>query len=150
MTAKERSKTKVDSNVVSVESAALLGLLADIRAAVGDPNGKLMQDELVEHCCRVTNAAQKAEALADFWDKHGGGNGVMARSKEDAMILACRSISWPDAQAEAPPPAPQRKTPREGGTTNCHSCGVEISQSALCPSCWHKLAFPSENAGGQS
>lgn len=30
--------------------SALLGLLADIRAAVGDPTGKLMQDELVERC----------------------------------------------------------------------------------------------------
>lgn len=29
---------------------ALLGLVSDIRAAVGDPKGKLMQDELVEHC----------------------------------------------------------------------------------------------------
>ena len=31
-------------------SASLLNLIADIRAAVGDPTGKLMQDELVEHC----------------------------------------------------------------------------------------------------
>lgn len=36
----------------------------------------------------------------------------------------------------------RRKTPRDGGTTNCHSCGAEISQGALCPSCWHKRAFP--------
>lgn len=48
-----------------VASTALLGLLADIRAAVGDPNGRLMQEELVEHCRRVTNAANKAEALAE-------------------------------------------------------------------------------------
>ena len=32
------------------EARALLGLLADIRAAVGDPTGRLMQDELVERC----------------------------------------------------------------------------------------------------
>ena len=31
-------------------NAAVYGLLADIRAAVGDPTGKLMQDELVAHC----------------------------------------------------------------------------------------------------
>jgi hypothetical protein len=31
----------------------LLGLIADIRAAVGDPTGKLMQDELVEHCRKL-------------------------------------------------------------------------------------------------
>ena len=33
--------------------SALLGLLADIRAAVGDPTGKLMQDELVERCRKL-------------------------------------------------------------------------------------------------
>lgn len=82
----------------AVGSTALLGLLADIRAAVGDPTGKLMQDELVEHCRRVTNAAKKAQSLADFWEKHGGGNGVAARAKEDAMILACRMIDWPNAE----------------------------------------------------
>jgi hypothetical protein len=32
------------------DNTRLLGLIADIRAAVGDPQGKLMQDELVEHC----------------------------------------------------------------------------------------------------
>lgn len=31
------------------ENASLLRLLADIRAAVGDPQGKLMQDKLVTH-----------------------------------------------------------------------------------------------------
>lgn len=57
MTAKKRIKSKVDANAVSVESTALLGLLADIRAAVGDPTGKLMQDELVEHCRKLTHSA---------------------------------------------------------------------------------------------
>jgi len=32
---------------------ALLRLVADIRTAVGDPKGKLMQDELVEHCRKL-------------------------------------------------------------------------------------------------
>jgi hypothetical protein len=53
MTAKKRIKSKADCNAVSGESTALLGLLADIRAAVGDPTGKLMQDELVEHCRKL-------------------------------------------------------------------------------------------------
>lgn len=97
MTAPNAIENTGDSNAVSVESTALLGLLADIRSAVGDPNSRLMQDELVEHCRRVTNAAQKAEALADFWEKHGGGNGVAARAKEDAMILACGMIDWPNS-----------------------------------------------------
>jgi hypothetical protein len=53
MTANKRIKSKVDANAVSVESTALLGLIADIRAAVGDPTGKLMQDELVERCRKL-------------------------------------------------------------------------------------------------
>jgi hypothetical protein len=45
------------------EARALLGLLADIRAAVGDPTGKLMQDELVERCrkLRADNELLRAE-----------------------------------------------------------------------------------------
>lgn len=31
------------------QNASLLRLIADIRAAAGDPNGRLMLDELVEH-----------------------------------------------------------------------------------------------------
>jgi len=40
------------------ENLRLLSLLADIRAAVGDPTGKLMQDDLVERCraLRLTDA----------------------------------------------------------------------------------------------
>lgn len=32
------------------EVGVVVKLLADIRAAVGDPEGRLMQDELVAHC----------------------------------------------------------------------------------------------------
>jgi hypothetical protein len=44
------------------ENVAVYGLLADIRAAVGDPTGKLMQDELVERCrsLRLTDAEREA------------------------------------------------------------------------------------------
>lgn len=34
---------------LKAQNASLLRLLADIRSAAGDPNGRLMQDELVEH-----------------------------------------------------------------------------------------------------
>lgn len=57
MTAPINSAVSQDSNAVSVESTALLGLVADIRAAVGDPTGKLMQDELVEHCRKLAHSA---------------------------------------------------------------------------------------------
>lgn len=34
-----------------------INLIADIRAAVGDPKGKLMQDELVAHCAELKRKA---------------------------------------------------------------------------------------------
>lgn len=33
--------------------ATLLGLVADLRAALGDPEGRLMQDELIAHARRL-------------------------------------------------------------------------------------------------
>ncbi len=38
---------------------ALLSLVADIRSAVGDPKGELMQDELVARCCSMRDALEK-------------------------------------------------------------------------------------------
>lgn len=35
---------------------------------------------------------EKAASLVKFWEEQGGGNGVMARAKEDALILACGSL----------------------------------------------------------
>ncbi len=49
--------TDFESGRVPIRSNALLGLLADIRAAVGDPTGKLMQDELVERCRKLAHSA---------------------------------------------------------------------------------------------
>jgi hypothetical protein len=43
--------------------AAALRLIADIREAAGDPEGKLMQDELVERIRRMRKALEKIQAL---------------------------------------------------------------------------------------
>jgi len=48
----KKSPSKTDRQS-AVPCSALLGLLAEIRAAVGDPTGKLMQDELVERCRKL-------------------------------------------------------------------------------------------------
>jgi len=40
-------------------SSALLQLVADIRTAVGDPTGKLMQDELLAHCRSLAASSQE-------------------------------------------------------------------------------------------
>lgn len=39
------------------QNTSLFRLLADIRAAAGDPSGRLMQDELVEHIGKLKEAA---------------------------------------------------------------------------------------------
>ena len=51
------------------EEFTLLGLIADIRAAAGDPTGKLMQDELVQHIAAVVkerdDLRERMEAIAE-------------------------------------------------------------------------------------
>ena len=65
---------KLKKNVVEVSVHGLLGLVADIRAAVGDPTGKLMQVDLVAHCRSMRSALEKlavAESSGD-WGKDLG------------------------------------------------------------------------------
>lgn len=56
------------NNILNVmnDIIGLLNLIADIRVAVGDPTGKLMQDELVEHCKKLK---QENEELKRFYLK---------------------------------------------------------------------------------
>jgi hypothetical protein len=59
----EAGPAELNSGSCSVQR--LLGLVADIRAAVGDPTGKLMQDELVAHCQTINTLYQRrGERLA--------------------------------------------------------------------------------------
>ena len=67
-----------DSDAVVIESTALLGLLADIRAAVGDPTGKLMQDELVARCKHLREMEEWIE---------NEGHRVRARRLKDGWIV---------------------------------------------------------------
>ena len=57
--AKNYAERMKRSDAELAEARALLGLLADIRAAVGDPTGKLMQDELVERCRKLRAVSAK-------------------------------------------------------------------------------------------
>ncbi len=54
------------------ESSGLLGLIADIRKAAGDPEGKLMQAELVELIARQRGRLQSVNAaglaVVDRWE----------------------------------------------------------------------------------
>ena len=58
--AKNYAARMARSDAELAEARALLGLLADIRAAVGDATGRLMQNELVERC-------RQLRADRDMW-----------------------------------------------------------------------------------
>lgn len=45
------------------QNTSLFRLLADIRAAAGDPSGRLMQDELVEHIRKLKECARIGDVV---------------------------------------------------------------------------------------
>ena len=51
---------------------AALFLLADIRRAVGDPTGKLMQSELVAHCGEIYRESQLYRQMHKDWKENQG------------------------------------------------------------------------------
>jgi len=90
----------------SDENYSLLGVLADIRAAVGDPDGRLMQDELVE---RVRTRSKSAAAANADLDKirdvlgqriHIGDPGRLAAPVKCAELAASLIDSLSDAQQD--------------------------------------------------
>ena len=101
MTAKRRIKSKVNANAVSVESTALLVLVADIRAAVGDPTGKLMQDELVEHCRRMSAVINAARCIRHWHDREPDGM-VVSKSHVFALWQALTELDRPNRKADRP------------------------------------------------
>ena len=76
-----------------VGSIALLGLVADIRAAVGDPTGKLMQDELVDRCRRLHEIEKAARV---WWKAKGRHNSALATCKLGELLG--EHVHWPKNQ----------------------------------------------------
>ena len=77
-----RSLRKADAKSDSTLTA--LGLVADIRSAVGDPTGKLMQDELVAHCRRMSAVVAAARCIRHWHDREPDG---MVVSKSHVLAL---------------------------------------------------------------
>lgn len=77
----------------SVEYTARLNLLADIRAAVGDPNGKLMQDEIVERCRKLRDTLLFIRDECNWECDFGGGDDRIGPAIEAAL-------DWPNDQAK--------------------------------------------------
>ena len=76
------------------EDAALLGLLADIRAAAGDPTGKLMQCELVALIAGLRAGAETAEVEEPlFWFRPSSVNGLYEGPLHNAQIEQVRKDS---------------------------------------------------------
>lgn len=94
MSAKKRIKSKADSNALSVESTALLGLVADIRTAVGDPTAKLMQDELVERCRRMSAVIDAARCIRHWHDREPDGM-VVSKSHVFALWQTLNELDKP-------------------------------------------------------
>lgn len=66
----------------------LITLLADIREAVGDPEGRLMQSELVEHCREMRKDAERMRWLLSghgyFMEERGlCGHGPCDQDEQD-------------------------------------------------------------------
>ncbi len=81
---RKRIKSKANAQASSVPVSALLILLADIRAAVGDPTGKLMQYELVERCRKMRKVIDAARCIQHWHDRDPDG---MVVSKEYILSL---------------------------------------------------------------
>lgn len=60
---------------------------------------KVIESDFQNEIMSLRKITEKSVALVKFWEEQGG-NGVMARAKEDALILACSS--WHNAQVEGP------------------------------------------------
>lgn len=110
MTAQNDYLFPMDSNALSVESTALLGLLADIRAAVGDPTGKLMQDELVERCRRMSDVIDAARCIRHWHDREPDGM-VVSKSHVFALWQTLNELDKPNDQALAQTERNQTTTP---------------------------------------
>lgn len=64
--ATNRQKVKIMIDKISKDTVYLLNLLSEIRAAAGDPEGNLMQDELVEHIEKLKNNSDKLEKIKEI------------------------------------------------------------------------------------
>ena len=74
------------------EEFTLLGLLADIRAAAGDPTGRLMQDELVQHIAGVVkerdDLRERLDAQIKQWQADTGRLAADLRAATEARSQA--------------------------------------------------------------
>ena len=90
----EQCKVERDSPPIDAQrdEFTLLGLIADIRAAAGDPTGKLMQDELVQHIAAVVkerdDLRERLDAQITQWQTDTGRLAADLRTATEARSHA--------------------------------------------------------------
>ena len=95
----EQCKVERDSPPIDAQrdEFTLLGLIADIRAAAGDPTGKLMQDELVQHIAAVVkerdDLRERLDAQITQWQTD---TGRLAADLRAAMEARSQAINEAD------------------------------------------------------
>ena len=52
---------------------------------------KVIESNFQNEIMSLRKITEKSVALVEFWEEQGGGNGVMARAKEDALIRAAHT-----------------------------------------------------------
>lgn len=91
---KERKKHKIGTlDDAQATAIGALALVARIRAAVGDSEGRLMQDELVEHCRTLAEQAtqlREAKRIGDMLEPYARehGSGMSEQLAEEWRKLA--------------------------------------------------------------
>lgn len=73
----------------------------DIRTAVGDPTAKLMQDELVERCRRMSAVIDAARCIRHWHDREPDGM-VVSKSHVFALWQTLNELDKPNADVLAP------------------------------------------------
>lgn len=73
----------------------------DIRTAVGDPTAKLMQDELVERCRRMSAVIDAARCIRHWHDREPDGM-VVSKSHVFALWQTLNELDKPNSQADRP------------------------------------------------
>ena len=91
----ERKRHRIGTLIDAQETAiGALMLVARVRAAVGDPEGKLTRDELLDHCRTLTHTAQREKrleiALRDAVSTYVGGDKIVTAERIEAWQEALR------------------------------------------------------------
>lgn len=83
---------------MSETELAAIALIADLRAALGDPEGRLMQDELIAHARAVKAAQVRGDVALSVLRQIASGK---RRTREQRLAWAC--VTMLDELPEAAP-----------------------------------------------